>query len=507
MKRFVNQFADMGVALTIWALLIFKIGYHFGTNDHVELLPYVLFLHDHTLFPHDLFIQSLHASLPNERTVFAHLLLPFVNHLPTAIFLLHLFTTVLLLLALHRIAKMFLRSMWLSWLAVLVSVYFLNDRALGGVDLYTNSLQAGDVSVMIIAWALYFWLRERWVLTGVLMIIATYIHVLEGMDVMLVISAVSVLRWLVLKEYDLNRILALIGTYVALAGPYLFMIYRAKTAHASSLSSQELFWILYVFRHPHHFIFATFPCFNKSFFLMYTAAAIWFFGTRSQPILLFVGIAAAALVLYVFAVDFMHLVFAANFQWYKTIQWVKFFGIVAIVGIVAQWLPAELKRTATAPRFVAIVSGGSSLLLIMQLWFSGSMAEGFHSGREAEIAISKLARQKSSVESVFLVPFQFTAMKYYGQRSCYVEFKAIAKNQRDIPEWYRRIQEVYGLDYREQAAGFQMEQQANQNLNHLNAVQLQRLKQEGVTHIICTNPALSMGEKLDSTSNYFLYRL
>src|SRR4051812_30235057 len=97
-------------AILAWSLLVLRFGYCFGTNDQVELLPYVLYLHDNTLYPYDLFIRGLSASVPNERTIVAHLLLPFVNHLEIACFLLHFLSTVLMVVGLCKLGGRFIKN-------------------------------------------------------------------------------------------------------------------------------------------------------------------------------------------------------------------------------------------------------------------------------------------------------------------------------------------------------------------------------------------------------------
>jgi hypothetical protein len=258
LKPFSLTLSDIAFAILLWALLILKFGYTYGTNDHVELLPYVLFLHDHSLFAHDLFIKSLHASQPNERTVMAHILLPFAEHLSIAVFLLHFFNTILLILALIKLAGRFIGNKYISWLAVFTSVLLLSDKGLGNVDLYSPSVQASDVSCMVIAWALNIFFDRKYLLASAVMSLATFIHVLEGFDVMVVLCAVLLLRWLWDREVTFRQMLSFVGIYVLTAGVYLLFIFRAKTLGAGTIAAPELFQIMFVFRHPHHFIFSTF---------------------------------------------------------------------------------------------------------------------------------------------------------------------------------------------------------------------------------------------------------
>ncbi len=499
---------DLSIAVLIWALLIAKLGYTYGTNDHIEILSYVLFLKDTTLFPHDLFIQSLHASQPNERTVFAHMLLPFTSHLAGSIFILHFLNTILLLLALYKLAERFIKQRYLSWLAVITSVVFMNDRGLGNVDLYTPSIQASDVSCMVIAWALNIFLENKYILAAILMSAATFIHVLEGFDVMAVMGAVMVWKYIQDKEVSLGQLLQFGGIYVLTAGVYLLFIFKAKTAGGDAMSQQELFWIMFEFRHPHHFIFRSFPMFNKLLFMGYTLAAVLFYPSRSKTVFQFVAVAVAGVVVYILFVDQFHTVFVANFQWYKVVQWVKYLGIVAVFGLVADRVNS-LMPTDRKELNYAVVALGLIVIVFMGIEYSkGAFAHGYKQGNEAEISLCEKVRAMTPKDAVFIQPFEMTALKFYGQRSSYVEFKAIAKNQKDLKRWYERIQEVYGLDYLVDQNGFGMQQKANDALDGLSADKLHKLKEEGVTHLICkTDRYQQTCHLLLSENGYFVYQL
>ena len=500
--------SDIAFAIILWALLIVKYGYTYGTNDHIELLPYVLFLKNRLLFPHDLFIQSLNASLPNERTVMAYLLLPFAGHLKMTIFLLHFLNTVLLTLALVKIAGRFIDNRYISWLVVYVSVLVLNDRGLGNVDLYTPAIQASDVSCMVIAWALNVFLDRKYLLASVLMSAATFIHVLEGFDVMAVLCGVMLVKYLLDKEIGLRDVVAFIGAYLLTAGVYLFFIYRAKTTGGSVMSSHELFEIMFAFRHPHHFIFSTFPIINKLLFVFCVLSALIFYRGRSNTLFQFVAIGTIGVIVYIICVDMLHLVFVANFQWYKVVQWTKFLGLVAAYGYVFSYLSAYFADESRIVNYTMIGGGLIGVCFMFYGYSIGSFDHGFKQHNEDEISLCCKLKDITPIDAVFVQPFEMTALKFYGQRSSYVEFKAIAKNQKDLKVWYERIQEVFGVDYETDINGFEMKWKADEHLDNLSEEQLSTLKKEGVTDIICRTGKYQHGHKLILAENgYFVYEL
>lgn len=507
LRYFRLTLSDVAFAVLLWALLIARYGYTYGTNDHIELLPYVLFLKNPLLFPHDLFIQSLHASLPNERTVVAHLLLPFVDHLRIAIFVLHFLNTVLLILALIKLAGRFISNRYVTWLAGYVSVLLLNDKGLGNVDLYTPAIQASDLSCMMIAWALNWFLDRKYIMTAVMMSAATFIHVLEGFDVMAVLCGVMVLKYLSGKKISLHQAISFIGIYILTAGLYLFFIYRAKTSGSGALTSEQLFQIMFVFRHPHHFIYSTFPLFNEGLCVFCICTALFYFYGRSRDLVLFVGIGALGLIVYINCVE-SHLVFVVNFQWYKIVQWTKFLGIAAIFAYLSSYLGVYLPKENKAINFITLILGLLSVSFMFYEYGKGAFDRGYKQYNENEIALCSKIKELTPIDAVFIQPFEMTALKFYGQRSSYVEFKAIAKNQKDLKVWYERIQEVFGLNYEVDKNGFDMQWKADDHLDNMDEAQLATLKKEGVTNVICRTRKYQQGHKLILAENgYFVYQL
>jgi hypothetical protein len=497
------------IASAIWSLLILRFGYYFGTGDHVELLPYSKFLNDNSLYPFDFFIQSLHANQPNERTVFAHLLLPFVNHLEITMFFLNLINTIVLLLGLFALAKRFIANQLFAWLAVFVSILVFNDKALGNVDLYTPSIQAGDVACAIIVWAINLFLDRKYLLTSLLMSIATLIHVLEGLDVMILLCLL-VLIMLLRNQLKLKTAIYFYTIYFIIAFPLLFMVLMAKSAATATISNNDLFAILFEFRHPHHFIFSSFPLFNKLFFLTLAIAALIFYRKRNEQLFQFVAFGVAILMIYIVCTDYLHIISITNFQWYKVTQWIKFFGIVAAVGLIVKYTPERFQiadKIQIAVAFIAIavswsliLSGSSPIKVPYQI--------GGLKYEQPEIDIAIKAKNASPKDAVFVIPFSMSEFKYWSQRSAYVEFKANVRNKLFVGEWYKRIGKVYGIDITDTHSGFEKHWPADdffyKKANSDAATEWHKL---GITHIVSkeklNNEILT---PIDSNDKYFIYK-
>lgn len=507
-------------AIAGWSFLLLYHGYRFGTNDHVELLPYTLFLSDHSLYPHDFFIQGLHATVPNERTIFAGLLIPFVNYLPITCFLLHFISTIILLLGLENFVLRFIKNKYVAWAAILLCLIPLDDYTLGNVELYSNCVQASSVATAIIIWAINYFLDRKYTIAAVLISIGTFTQLLEGLDVMMVLSLIMLYKLLVSKSVSLKKAAYFIGIFALTAGVYLVIILTSKTAGNSSLSNAEVFKIMFEFRHPHHFIFSTFPLKKKLLFAVFTLVGTFYYHLRNREISMFLLLSFIGIVFYAIATDVFHFIPIANFQFYKITSWVKFFGVVSIVGLIAEWsvikniTPKEMKLDSA---LAAVVS----VSIITLLYFKPGASPFFgpyqfsknYVAKDPMLSICTQVKNITPTHAVFIVPFDNSEFKYYAQRSCYVEFKANVRNKKYTGEWYRRLGEVYGVSYEMPEKGFALHWAAGYNYYQMPAEKLAQLKQEGVTHMLIGKQLRDVpyrddfGKKIAENEYYAVYQL
>jgi hypothetical protein len=505
-SNFRLSLSEILFAVFIWSLLILRFGYRFGTGDQVELLPYTLFLHDPTLYVHDFFIQGLNAAVPNERTVAATFLLPFVNHLEVFCFIFQFLSTVILVTGLSKLARRFIRNRYLAWAAILIALLPLNDFALGNVELYSECFQASGIAVAIVVWAINLFLDRKYTWASALMSMATIIQLLDGLDVMLVLSAVLFIAVLQ-KEVSVKVFLKFILLYAFTAGVYLIMIFIKKSG-AADIANSQVFSILFEYRHPHHFIFSSFPKTKTAVFFFLAAISIFFFARKSKDLFSFIIVGLAGLLVYVCFVDGLHNVFIGNFQFYKISPWMKFLGVVALIGSFSF-------NNLTAFKFEkSMLIGFSMLCWIVILNFGDRLPYKvpfqIFSMKEEDpmISICEKIKQSTSSEAVFIQPFENTELKFYAQRSSYVEFKANIKNKRFVLEWWRRLTNVYGLSLDNPLRGFIAEKAADLHFYNLSAESLAALKQEGVTHILTRKEfPPTKGSLILQNNTYAVYQL
>lgn len=474
-----------GVAFTL-LLLLFQ-GYYFGGNDQIELLPYVKYLANPTLYSHDFFIQSLAFSTPNERTIMANILLPFAAHLPWVIFLLHIFTIFFWSIALYKIALYFIQNEWMAWGAVYLSAFLLNDMTLGNVDFFTGTLQASDIACMLLSWSMLFFLYKKNIAAIILIILASFIHVLEGLDFMLVMGMTIVAIHIFDRKIKLRTVMIMFGSYFFTAGIYQLLLYKAKSTGQSQLDSHTLFEILIVFRHAHHFIFSAFPLSKIAVSVFAAAIAWWYYYPRDKRIWYFVVFGTLLIAYYAMAVDVFHCQFITNFQLYKIAPWIKFFGCIAIVSVVFDWSKKWIQWQPYIPALgYGIVIVFSCLYLV---FFAKNNRFQFpFFAKTVQQSFYETVKAKTPVGAVFIIPFDDTFFKYHSERSSYIDFKAIAKHQVFIGEWHNRVKKIYGVSIADSEHGFALLPKAKANYKKLIASSdVAKLKADNIQYIIADN--------------------
>ena len=67
-------------------------------------------------------------------------------------------------------------------------------------------------------------------------------------------------------------------------------------------------------------------------FFLLTVAALIFYSRHSSKVFEFILFGLFVIIIYAIATDDFHNIFIANFQFYKVTQWMKFFGVIAVLG-------------------------------------------------------------------------------------------------------------------------------------------------------------------------------
>ena len=439
-------------------------------------------------------------------------MLPFVNHLEITCFILQLLSTVILVLGLQKLTFRFIKNKYLGWLATLIAMIPLNDFTLGNVELYSECIQASSLAVAIIVWALNLFLDRKFLWAAGLMSVATFIQVLEGLDVMIVLCIVMLFMALI-KQTDLKTFILFGCIYAFTAGIYLILIFKGKQFDGG-LTNERLFKILFEFRHPHHFIFSSFPKFKMIVFFALTFLSLIFYSEHSSKTFDFILVGLFGIIFYALAVDDFHSIFIGNFQFYKLTIWMKFLGVVAAVGLaeelyLSKWkLPDAFKLETVAICTIIVLSWGVILRFNEYLPYHVPFQIFGLKEKDDMISICEKIKEVTPKDAVFIQPFDNTELKFYGQRSSFVEFKANVRHKKYVGDWYQRILLIYGLSPNSSEKGFALKDLADVNYYTHNLWRFNARNGFGITHMLVNKDYKPpFGTLIVSNNTYAVYQL
>lgn len=502
-----------------WLTLIFLAllavwGYNFGHNNSIQLIPYAQYLNDNTLFPNDFFVQNAVKNFPNERSFFIYLVQPFGSAMEWVVFIEYCIFMLLLLFALFRIAQFFLKNDLYAYASILLLFFPLLFHTLGLNELHSSEFSATLASDTFSAWAILSWLQGKTIRTYIFLIISTLFHPLAGLQVFLLISGtlfITSIQQGNFKQY-LKNIFPLVLLYIFTAG--LFIISLNGRLNDVPFDSADFFRTFFVFRNAHHYIPSQFVL--KDIIILtplYLFTPILFYRVNKNIFILSILIIIGCII-YTIGVEVLKSPLVAEAQWFKSTMWLEFFGVIAALLFIRRIIP-QLNEEKRIKQFFLII------ILICAAWISivfpgvqvlkkdTAYEFPFYTKMTPEIDISKQAQRLTPKNALFIEPCSLDELKYYGQRSSYVDYKALTHSKSFLKEWAVRFEDVYGINaLTSLEISFEAMNKADENLLKITPERLRELKKEkGITHIILPNEAVLPFKVVTRNTEYTIYEL
>lgn len=471
------------VSLITWLIALYAFGFTHGTGDQTEIIPYIDYLRSSGLFAGDFYIQSSESLEPNVRTVFVQAFMPLGTSVGLWLILHGLFT-VLISAGLILICAELIGSLRLSYIVPPVAMVLLYSTLPGGNDIYNPAVVAETVALCFAVWSLLLYLKGFWYETMAFLILATWFQPLVGLQVFVLLLFTDMLR----GGFRWQRIIP-VTAYLILGGGYVLLLQRAKGPYPA-VSGAEFENIVFYFRNPHHFVPSVFN-FKKVMFALglWGSGVVYFWNNRTIRAILLVIFLGSITYFVSFEFDILKGVFGRS-QWFKTMVWVKVFGVTAFIGTMQDWVKHVFSKYSKA----IMVSFAFLLVTItvvrsywshMSPYYENHYSEKFYDPDLIDVCerIDAIIPQ----DAVFVQPFLSSPFRYYAHRSSFVDFKSFIPSSTVVGEWARRIQLVYGvkpgLDS-DSGEGFELNSPATSFYERKAGGDVSDWKSEGVTHIL-----------------------
>ena len=475
-------------ALTVlYCVLVVAWGYAFAQSDNIQIFPYLLYTHDHSLYPSDYFIRSAAESFPNERSFFVLFLTPFRSFLPVAAFILQYIFSIALLYGILKIARLFFQNELHAWMVLLILFIPLYYHNLGGNELYYNEFTSENAANTFAAWGIYAWLQNRYLRFYLLVAAATLMHPLGGLQAFLIVSACIFLHGLVKKNLltEIKRMLPGILIYLLTGGVFIFLVERRFNDIA--MDPAELFRTFFVFRNAHHYIPSDFPHSDRVLLGIAYLVTPFVLFKKNRQLFYYSIIVITGCIFYTIGVEKFHNPSIAAAQWFKSTIWLEFLAVCSFVYLLTRIF------SFIKPIYIFSLIAAGCIVWITEIFpgiplIKNGIEYEFPVARKItpEEDISTKAKNLTPKDALFVQPCSFGFLKYYGERSSFIDYKALTHRKSFIRGWNERFQEVYHIDpLTSEKISYAAEAQADDNFRHLTTDDLLRLKnQDGITDII-----------------------
>ncbi|MBX7227372.1 MAG: hypothetical protein K1X55_15160 [Chitinophagales bacterium] len=507
LKNRITYIETLTFSVITYLALIIKWGYEYGRGDQIELIPYARILQGAQSFNDDFFFSTLVKIVPNERWIMAQFLAIF-NHLEMACLIGHILTTLLLIIAMEQVGKILIKNVLLTRISIfLCLVIFYYDYNLGGNDLYYNLLQASNISKMLGIWAIYFSLRSKWNIATFLLIIATFVHPIAGLTLSMAMFFALMLQ-MKKKVVSTKNGFFLLISYLLTAGIFVCTIQVAYgRANDGYGAAGDFYNTIFRFRNGHHYMPDMFHC--KGWILLTCCYMLtgWRF-YKNDVLRGWLMAFSIGLVVYFIGLYFQSSTIVA-FQWFKLTIWLKYFGMLAFFGFIQTYIPTSvdhlLKKVQLPVYSIGILFGILFWIFAPQKWFPDGVHYDFGSQylEDPAVRISLMAKECTAENAVFLVPYNFTELSCYGERSCYFSDKANPKYPKAAHEWEKRVSIFYGLHSKTDAENWN---KANERYHAILPGKRKYMKDHGITHFITFGKVMGYREMV-KCGNYYLYRV
>jgi len=338
-------------------------GYQFNTSDQEEHLPQVYKLLNPGLYQGDYVVSDLLNNF-GIRFFYVKVVYALAHVMPvsTACFILQLTLLAVFCFYLLRLVFLFFKSDAAAYVAPLFCFVMLNRYTVGGNAISDSMLTCSMFANAACLAALYYFFAGRKMLPYGLAGLATLFQLLMGLHIFLLMASVQLVTLFTSRGvfYTLRGA----GIYLVTAGCMLVPVF-ARQFLSHDVNSELYYYVLYVFRNPHHYLpsfFATSDYFKTCMQLALAAISILVVNPRFRKMLVvFLALIVVSMLFYYFAFEVLGIQAIGKLQWFKTSTWLTLFCGIAISGWIVRF--KKLHRYI-ANKYSPFVAGALALVLL-----------------------------------------------------------------------------------------------------------------------------------------------
>ncbi len=440
------------VLLTLAGYLLLK-DYGFGDGDHDDFVPHLLHLLDPGTLATDWYVAS-QAEQFGPRTVFLYvMLLPSKLLGPSTAFAVGFLACFgAIAAAIYALTFEITRDRLTAAGAVVAVLLATPKFTLGGNDIVGPQLSPSLAAWTLSIWGMVMHLRQRTAITALLFGLAASLQALVGLHVAL-LGGVLML-W---EHRPWRAIFTYAGIFVGCAilalGPMVLQQWHASTTEPS------LFYILFEFRAPHHYIPTRF----------YRPSALAFFGLLVMGLvslrlipsdqrvfpLRALGIIGGMCLIGLVGIELFRSEFVGKLQLFRMTVFAKVVLALLVSAAIGRHLPQTVRRLADWVFDHSRLATLGAVLVLGMLTALSPDALGFRpppvtTESPAPLQVAEWARTSTPPEAIFAIPPSWHTFRSKAERGVVVTFKAVPFTNEYNLEWFHRILAIAPVDTSQQ---------------------------------------------------------
>ncbi|MEX0748097.1 MAG: DUF6798 domain-containing protein [Rhodothermales bacterium] len=466
-ERRYEERAPFFVLLGALLLFFLRFGYEYGVSDQDEVIPYLLHRLDPGLFTQDWFVQ-LQVSEFSIRTYFVWLLNIFAIILPIwlAALIIHVAAWLAAAAAIYRLGYHFTRDQLAGCAAVVLVLVLTPVWTLGGNEVVHSMLVASMVAWAIGLWAVYHFLRGRYLIAPVLLGVACWIQALVGLHLAILLLLIRAFKYVRGEpgSTTFGGIVVFGALFLMWSSPALGpIVYQQIFLRPENFNPDpSIFYILAEFRLPHHYLPTSFyphSLLRFGLLTLFGSSVLLSRGFRrsltdhdfiTRVLFLIAGICVIAAVF----TELVPSLFVAKLQFFKMTVLAKVLFLIALSAFVFYWMPEGIRRPLHSllnyPRWgLALVALAWAVVMWGTISNDGFLREKVGPFRRAEEPVGRVetwAKSQTPTDAIFAVPPSWSGFRSAAHRTIVVNFKAIPFQDDLMVSWFGRLTDMAPID-------------------------------------------------------------
>lgn len=335
----------------------------------------------------------------------------------------------------YKIMLLLTKNSELSLFSAIIPLSIYTSRlGIGNSFELGNYLVPTNIAWAIAIWAIYFFLKEKYIAGFFILGITSMFHILLG----LLIYGLFFLNLLFTKKFKfLLQSLSFFIPFLVIAIP--LFINSLKTSIADS---SKIIYIYAAFRSPWHILPATWPLIDwltfLSFFIFFLILFYKFSKIDKKYKNIFEVFLISVLIYYLLGIIFVEIMPLKSIVKLQLFRITEFLNLIEFIFI-GEFLYFYIYSKLSKKIKIAIIT--LLIILVASFLIFNPLFERYHYDKQTSELYSFI-KTSTPEDAIILAPPHIESFRWETMRAVVADFKSVPFGEKPLVEWYTRIMEI-----------------------------------------------------------------